>query len=102
MCDMFRELIEAVREDPKRIDELIEEIKKRELDETAKKLLLDLLVYLKDRDKEAYKKLYEVVNTYLSKEAIDACEEENIEEYETRVFPLAPPPRLAPSRRAPS
>ena len=98
---MIRELIEAVREDPKRIDELIEALKRTKLDETAKKLLLDLLVNLKDRDKEAYKKLYEVVRGFHSKETIDACEEENIEEYETRVFALTPQLFLAPSHIAP-
>jgi len=96
---MIRELIEAVREDPKRIDELIEALKGKKLDETAKKLLLDLLVNLKDRDKEAYQKLYKIVITYISAETIDACEEENIEEFETRVFPSAPPLCLEPSHR---
>ena len=97
----MRDLIDRVRDNPELIEELIEKIKACELSEEEKTLLIDLLVYLKDRSPEAYRKLREALEERIPREVIEACEEENIEDYEMRVFPSAPRPRLWPSRRGP-
>ncbi|GEM_PF-5429516 len=80
---MVRDLIEEARERPERIKEILKALEGKSVERSVINALKDLLPALKDKDEEYYGRLVEFLKRHgVSIEEIEACVEENIEEYE--------------------